>query len=228
MALASYARYGVLFGTHSVGLARTVADRIFSVQQANEGQSEIKKFEDTRNLAELLGEMSFSAYREMGFEKILLVEGRTEVKAVQQFLRLLKKDQKIVPVPLGGSGMICADAEHELFELRRLCDHVYALIDSERKDKGEEVDQNRRGFVGACEKAGIACKVLHRRATENYFPGSAIARAFPEHPYEELGPYEKLSDRQPSWAKADNWRIAAEMTRDQLLETDLGKFLDSI
>jgi predicted ATPase len=228
LALASYARYGVLFGTHSVGLAKTVADRIFSVQQFNDGHSEIRRYEETRNLAELLGEMSFSAYREMGFEKILLVEGRTDVRVVQQFLRLRKKDNKIVPVALGGKSMICADSHHELAELKRLCDYTYALIDSERKSEGEEIETPRKAFVETCTRLGIVCKVLDRRATENYLPARAIKEAFPNHPYKELGPYEKLGDVQPSWGKTENWRVASEITKDELLNTDLGKFLQEI
>lgn len=228
MALASYARDGVLFGTHSLGLAKTVADRIFSVQQRVEGQSEIKKYEETQNLAELLGEMSFSAYKEMGFEKILLVEGRTDVRAVQQFLRLLKKDHKIVPVPLGGKSMICGDSQHELAELKRLCNSVYALIDSERKSQGEEIEPSRKAFADGCGKLGIDCKVLDRRATENYLTAHAIEKAFPNHPYKELGPFEKLGDVHPAWGKTDNWRVASEMTQDELLKTDLGAFLNEI
>src|SRR2546428_7327540 len=43
-----------------------------------------------------VGEMSFSSFKEMGFDTILLVEGVTEVKAIQQFLRALKKDHQVV------------------------------------------------------------------------------------------------------------------------------------
>lgn len=228
MALAKYAREGVLFGTHSIGLARTVADRIFSVQQSNDGQSEVRPFDDTRNLAELLGEMSFSAYREMGFEKILLVEGRTEVRVVQHWLRLLAKDHKVVPVPLGGSTLICPEAEHELSELTRLCSSIYALIDSERTAEGANLDAKRKGFQEICTKLRIDCHVLERRAIENYFSAAAIAKAFPNHHYGTLGAYQRLGQPGPAWAKTDNWRIAAEMTRAELLETDLGAFLDGI
>jgi ABC-type cobalamin/Fe3+-siderophores transport system ATPase subunit len=228
LALASYAREGVLFGTHSIGLARTVADRIFAVQQLKEGHSEIREFDDTRNLAELMGEMSFSAYKEMGFESVLLVEGRTEVRTVQQFLRLLGKDHKVVPVPLGGSSMICPDAEHELYELKRLCGSIHAVIDSERTSQDAAIEPRRTGFADVCRGIGINCKILDRRATENYLPASAIARAFPNHGYNELGPYERLGECQPAWGKTENWRIASEMTREELLSTDMGMFLDGI
>lgn len=228
LALASYAREGVLFGTHSVGLAKTVADRIFSVQQLKEGRSEIRPYEDTKNLAELLGEMSFSAYREIGFEKVLLVEGRTDVRVIQQFLRLLKKDHKIIAVPLGGSAMISGGAEHELSELRRLCDNVVAVIDSERANAEQPVERPRTEFAAVCQRLGIVCKILDRRAIENYLPATAIAKAFPDHRYRQLSLYERLSEVNLAWGKTENWRIASEMTLDELLATDLGAFLSQV
>jgi predicted ATPase len=228
LALASYARDGVLFGTHSIGLARTVADRIYAVQQLRDGQSEIRKFDDTKNLTELMGEMSFSAYKEMGFDSLLLVEGRTDVRVVQQFLRLLKKDHRVVPVPLGGSSMICPEAEHELNELKRLCNSVHTLIDSERAAPGAAIEPKRVGFADTCSRIGINCKILDRRAMENYFPVNAIASAFPNHQFKELGPFQKLGDGQAAWGKTENWRIASEMTREELLSTDMGVFLDAI
>ena len=41
-----------------------------------------------------------------------------------------------------------------------------------------------------------------------------------------LGPYEALKELGPvGWSKSDNWRIAKEMTPDDLEGTDLGNFL---
>jgi len=97
--LASYARAGIMFGTHSIGLARAAGDRIYSLRKLAEGQSEVKDYEATPRLSEFLGELSFSGYRELGFDKILLVEAPHDVKSVQQFLRLHKMDHKIVLLP---------------------------------------------------------------------------------------------------------------------------------
>ncbi len=57
--LASYARSGILFGTHSIGLARVASDRIYSVRKLQAGVSEVREFEGTPHLAEFLGELSF-------------------------------------------------------------------------------------------------------------------------------------------------------------------------
>src|SRR6266700_8378531 len=71
--LTAYANHGILFATHSVGLARASADHIYSVRRSPDGQSEITDYNSTPRLAELLGELSFSGYKELGFDKILLV-----------------------------------------------------------------------------------------------------------------------------------------------------------
>ena len=130
--LASYAREGVLFGTHSLGLARASADCIYSLRKAAEGQSEVTDLETTPRLSEFLGELSFSGYRELGFDKIRLVEGRTDVKTIQQFLRRYRTDHQVVLLHLGGS--IDDSREAELEEVLRISHNVFALVDSERGD----------------------------------------------------------------------------------------------
>ncbi len=59
--LGSYASVGVVFATHSLGLARS-AEKVFSV--INDGkESKIRPFTNTPDYATLLGELSFSAYK---------------------------------------------------------------------------------------------------------------------------------------------------------------------
>ena len=43
-----------------------------------------------------------------------------------------------------------------------------------------------------------------------------------------LGPYESLADVSPVWSKAENWRIAREMTLEEIKGTDLETFLQSL
>ena len=69
--------------------------------------------------------------------------------------------------------------------------------------------------------------VLERRAIENYFTKRAVCNAMGEK-YRDLEKYEKLNEADPCWGKEDNWRIAREMTLDELSDTDLGPFLNSI
>lgn len=225
--LGSYAQKGVLFATHSVGLARASADQVYSVHKVSEGQSEVSILEATLRLSEFLGELRFFGYRELGFDKILLVEGPTEVKTIQQFLRLYKKDHQIVLLPLGGGSLINGSSDGELAEIKRISDNIFALIDSERSESGTQIDADRVTFVKICNKLAIQCHVLERRATENYFPDEAVKKIKGEK-YRALKPYEKLNNISPSWSKTENWKIAREITRDDLDKTDLGEFLRSL
>lgn len=222
--LGSYASEGVLFATHSIGLARASAERIYSVRKVTDGESEIFDLEATKRFSELLGELSFSGYRELGSDKVLLVEGTTDVKTIQQFLRLHKIDHKILVLPMGGNSLINGSSEEELAEITRISKNIFALIDSERTTSEAQLDANRAGFVEICERLRIHCHVLGRRATENYFSDEAVKKIKGKN-YRALGPYEKLNEISPSWSKIENWRIAREMTLDDLNKTDLGEFL---
>ncbi len=88
--LADTAKIGTVFSTHSVGLARSVADQTYTVIRSN-GRSTLKEFDAQTNVTEFLGEMSYAGSLDLGYRKILLVEGYSEIKAVQQLLRKLRK-----------------------------------------------------------------------------------------------------------------------------------------
>ncbi len=226
--IGSYAREGVLFATHSIGLARAVADQIYSVSMHSKSESEVNKLESTPRLSEFLGELSFSGYRELGFNKVLLVEGVTDVKTIQQFLRIYKIDHQVVLLPLlAGSQFINKFREPKLEEIKRITENVFVLIDSERETAGASLETHREAFVEVCKKAKINCHVLERRAIENYFSDQAVKKVKGDK-YRALGPYEKLKDPSTAWGKEENWRIAREMTSDELKTTDLGEFLDSL
>ena len=108
-----------------------------------------------------------SRYRELGFNQILLVEGPKDVKTIQQFLRLYKKDHQIILLPLGGKSLIRGPVDPELEEIKRISKNVYAIIDRERTAEGEELQPRIKEFIEACDRAKIKCKVLKLRAIEN-------------------------------------------------------------
>jgi len=123
------------------------------------GDSKVTAYEDTPRLSEFLGELSYSNYRALGFDKVLLVEGRTEVKTIQQFLRLWKKDHKIVLMPIGGNEFINGRCEGEMAELTRISDNIAVLIDSERSSAGDPIGADRRAFGNVCRGLNIPCHV---------------------------------------------------------------------
>lgn len=224
--LGSYAQNAVVYATHSIGLARTTADRIYSFQNVN-GRSLVKPFEQTPNYAEFLGEMSFSAFKEMGYDRILLVEGVTDVKTVQQFLRMLRKDHRIVILPLGGDQLVRAGVEAELLELKRLSDNISALVDSERNSEEAEPKVERKSFTDICKKLEIDVCVTQRRAIENYLSDQAIQAVLGDS-YRALGSYESLKELPNGWSKADNWKIARQMNFTDIENTDVGEFLKKL
>lgn len=225
--LASYAPRGVLFGTHSMGLARAVGQQVYGLRRIQQGESHIGLIERMPRLAEFLGELSFSGYRELGFQTVLLVEGVTDIPAVQEFVRKRGHDHKMVVLHLGGSAMITGKRDAELAEICRISPDVRALIDSERAAADEALTPERAAFVASCGILKIPCHVLERRALENYFSDRAVKAAIGPA-YGVLEPYVRLRDTAMGWAKADNWRIAREMTLDELQGTDLRTFIDTL
>jgi len=224
--LGSYTTQGVMFATHSIGLARTVGDRVYAFQKP-EYSAIARPFEQTPNFAEFVGEMSFSSFKELGHESILLVEGVTEVKAIQQFLRKFGKDHKVVVIPLGGGQLIRGGVQPELAELKRLSNCVAVLIDSERPAQRAPLDPQRQAFADDCRVLGFEVLVTERRAFENYLTERAVQHV--KGPtYHALGHYDVLSSLNPSWGKHENWRIAREMTEAELTATDVGDFLQRL
>lgn len=222
--LASYAKVGVIFGTHSIGLARAVGNRIYSLRRIADGESEVADYEATPRLSEFLGELSFSGYHELGFSKVLLVEGTTDVTTFQQFLRQYHKDHQVVILPMGGAGLINNSTEQQLGEIKRICNRIAAVIDSEKDRQEAAIDPVRLQFREMCQRVGISCHIVERRATENYLSDRAV-KITKGNNFSALSPYESLGDHLPRWGKNENWRIAHEMTQDELSQTDLGNFL---
>jgi hypothetical protein len=220
MKLASYASEGVVFATHNIGLARSVAEEICSVSIAAKG-SEIKKIDQTPRLAELLGELNYEGYRPLGFNKTLLVEGRTSVKTFVELLRLFNKDHEFLVVPM--SDLINRYSREELQEVTRICPHTFAVIDSERQQAGVPIEAGREIFIQNCQDLQIDCLVLQYRAIENYLSERAI-KTVQGAGYRALTPFEGRQGVN-LWPKTENWKIARAMERAEMEATDLGQFL---
>ena len=224
--IASYTEKSVIYATHSIGLARSSADLIYSFIRKH-GKTIVNPMENQKNYIEYLGEMSFSSYREMGFESILFVEGVNDVKTVQQFLRKLKKDHKVVILPLGGDQLAAGGREQELSELKRISNNISVLVDSERTAPNQNLPNKRQDFIHLCEKLEFNYCATDRRAIENYLSDEAIKSVIGNN-YNALAPYEKLSECGNPWNKTENWKIARSMDISDLENTDIGEFLSNI
>lgn len=219
-AAASRAKLCTLFATHSLGLARSAAETIFSVRRSgSENGSSIRDYHEIKDLKEVLGELSFAGNYDLGNTAILLIEGRTEYKIYQEFLRKFNADQKVTLLSLGGGTLINGEAAGPLSELRRLSDKIFAVVDSDRTEPGGKPSQSVADFRRVCESLGIPILVYERRAIENYLGG----------PHAEeiqgilgLDPFDAVPN---GWSKDRNWRIAREMSKEELMATDIGRFL---
>jgi hypothetical protein len=215
----------IVFATHSMGLARSVAEKIYTVLRGKgKAFSEMKVLGDPSTGLELVGEMSYSLQAAVGVEGILFAEGVTDVMPLRRFLRLYGKEHRVLVIPMRGGADLHANRQQDWEELRRLQVKIFALIDSERKSAGAPLDQRRQDFLAMMSSLGYAAKALDRRAIENYFPDHAISMAFPGS--SALGEYDK--PKGGNWAKADNWQIAEYVTKADLDGTDLGEWLEAL
>lgn len=221
-ALTSFGQQSILFATHQYGLAASFADRTFSIIREN-GYSRIQRLEATPNLAELMGAMSYRLGREIGINRVLLVEGPTEIRIVSHFLRQLNKQRTYILLPLGGASGINGNAAEQLNELKRICPDIRALVDSERTSPAGTPARNVIAFDEVCQSLGVPCHILNRRAMENYFPDAAIKRVLGPA-FSAIDPFTKLCDHSKPWHKSENWRIAAETAFSEIEDTDLGRF----
>ena len=159
--LASYATEGIVFSTHNIGLARSSAETIYSFRIDEKGQNEVRDFETISRLSEFLGQLSYSGYKDIGFGKVLLVEGSSEVKTIQQFLRKYGKDHKIVLLSLGGSDLIKASSSYELEEIKRITTgNISALIDSELESSDDVLSRDRQAFFFIIAKKPISIAIF--------------------------------------------------------------------
>jgi hypothetical protein len=228
--LGSYAKYGVLFSTHSIGLARSSAQRIYNVRRNVAGNSEMSPLgQAVPNFSEWLGELSYSSRAELGCEGLILVEGPSDVLCFQEFLRKIGKDYKYAIMQMGGSSLLNANIAPHLEEIKRLVDPVNIRIffDSERTSACEPLAVDRAAFIAECLAGGVIAQASELRATENYFEINGIRSALGVE-YRPLEPYQRVKESAKPWKKSDNWRIAKETSMEDIKDTDLGRFFSSL
>ncbi|MGM9514561.1 ATP-dependent nuclease [Roseateles sp. DB2] len=226
--LANYSAHGVMFATHSIGLARQAADQCFTVQRQGHG-STVRPYQRTPQLAEFLGSLGIAGLQELGWNTILLVEGVNDVRTAQALLRLYDKDHCTVVLPLGGDAMANGRRDEELSEVKRLAGpdgKVFALVDSERKEAGGPALKARQRFSDSCDMLEINVCITERRAIENYLTQQSLDAAFAPDRYKALDPYAEQGVA--FWGKGESWRAAKHMTKAELAATDLGKFFESM
>jgi energy-coupling factor transporter ATP-binding protein EcfA2 len=218
-ALGNVASHGVLFTTHSMGIARTEADRCYTVHRSD---SIVRLYEKTAHLSEVLGSLGIAAIQDLAYTRLLLVEGQTDVRVFKRLLALYNLDRDTVVLSLGGSTLIRDGVAEEMAEVMRICPNTRVIFDSERPSATSAPPKDRERFAKICADLELPYCMTEFRATDNYFTQSAIDAALGAGHVVRLGSFEKLAGQ---WGKTENWRIAAATTREELDRTDIGRFL---
>lgn len=232
-ALASKSKYGLIATSHSIGLARSVADNIYHLGK-NEENNRLS-LEDfgisyKPTLINTINELGYSQFVEIGGNNILLVEGRTDIKSFKEILKKYKIEHHFILIDLGGSNFINGDSYEELEELKRLNAKSYSVIfDSEISQEGGEMQQKFKDFKSNCEKLNFNIFETEFHSTENYITQEAINKVIgPNYPV--LGKYESLEsperkENNTKWGKSDNWKMFKEMTKVDFKGTKLDAFI---
>lgn len=221
--VASSAAFATLYATHSLGLARN-ANRAYTVTKSQNIHT-VRPFTQGARLSVFTGEMSYAGYSDLGFKKILLVEGQTEIPVFQELLRKCGKDTEVVIFPLNGSNRINGKAEtrEQLSELLRITEdanQICAIIDNDNSADSANPEPARRDFKEVCSRIGIKCHLLEKGAVEHYWTQSALDKVKPG-----LAPI-KAGEKLSGWVKSENWKFAAFMTDPELEATDLWRALN--
>lgn len=230
-ALASKTKNGLLATSHSVGLARSVADNIYMLTQY-QGNPFLNYYGQhyTPTIAQSINEMSYSQYVEIGGNNILLVEGRTDIKVFREILRKYGIENSFIILSLGGGEFMLKDRKkivEELNEIKRLSPKSISVIfDSEKDSESHSLNEKQQNFKEVCESLGFNVFATDRHSTENYLTQDAIKKILGSQ-YDALDKYENFNSRTNKWPKEKNWLVVIEMKKEDFVGTELDSFIRS-
>jgi len=229
-ALATKARKGLFAVSHSIALARSAGDYLYSLTRRAGNRPNLQPYglHYQPTLAQTVNEMGYSQFVEIGGDNILLVEGRTDVKVFREILRKYGIENQFIILPFGGRQFMTTDGARivdELAEIKRLnARSVSVIFDSERKVASEALKPEFENLVKTCESLGYHVFPTDRHSTENYITQEAIDKVMGEG-YQALEPFEDFNKVSKRWHKEKNWLMVIEMTRDDFAGTRLDLFI---
>jgi len=232
-ALASKAKYGLIATSHSIGLARSVADNIYHLAK-DDSTKKLSLVDFGKSykpgLLGSINELGYSQFAEIGGNNILLVEGRTDIKSFKEILRKYRIEHHFILMDLGGSSNINGNSFEELHELKRLNAKSYnVIIDSEISQEGGVLKKGINDFIANCKKLNFNCFTTEVHSTENYLSQKAIDSILGAS-FTALGKYESLESEErknmkTKWGKSDNWKVFKAMTLEDFADTKLDHFI---
>jgi energy-coupling factor transporter ATP-binding protein EcfA2 len=207
-----------IVATHSnIFLDLTLANRVFYTRA-----SDRIEVDDATSRAAILNDLGYSVTDNLVTDLVVLVEGPSDVAALQPLISKLGLGGRIIKLwPLGGDIMGQLDLSVFAESYR-----ILALIDA---DPGSA--KIRRQFIAQCEEYGIPVHRLERYSIENYFSLRAIREVLKGQIPAQIqtlptnSPIEKTIGIN---VKRNNRRIAEAMHLSELAGTDLYEFLQQI
>lgn len=228
-ALATKSKFGLAATSHSIALARSVADVVLTVTRDSRGRRRCVPYGEHRSetLIQSVSELSYSQYAELGGNHLLLVEGRTDIKSFREILRKFDLDQHFIIWSLNGSDWLKSPREKiidELAELKRLHPISTSVVfDSERTSEQAILDPALRQFHETCIDLGFEVFPTDRHSTENYITQAALDHVLSG--FTALEPFEAFGAAKRKWDKNKNWLLFRCMTKQDFDGTGLGRFV---
>ncbi len=226
-ALASKSKYGLAATSHSIGLARSSADFILSLIKEENGYVKLKPFGHSNyssSISGIINELNYSQYAELGGSKILLVEGRTDIKSFREILRKYSIEHEFIIISFGGRQFMTTVKSKiidELSELNRFNTEVFVIFDSEKTSENAQLKPEFEIFHQVCEELGFNVFATDYHSTENYISQSAINNIL-NSGIQKLDKFEKFENQ---WKKEQNWLMFRDMELVDFEETELNNFI---
>ncbi|MCC6816166.1 MAG: AAA family ATPase [Saprospiraceae bacterium] len=223
----------LIASTHSIGLARSTGDFIYSLTlQNNAPRLSLYGEHYEPTLAQSLSEMSYSQYVDIGGNNILLVEGRTDVKSYREILRKYNIEHKFIIFSIGGGNFIVNNPgliAEELKELTRFnANSISMIVDSHRISANDKISKELISLEKVCRELNISLFITCRHSTENYISQAAIDEIV-GNGILVLGKYENFNKRtnEDTWDKNLNWKMFEKMKQSDFNGTELDEFINS-
>ena len=232
-ALAAKSKKGLLATSHSIALARSVADRIYTLIRSEKNLPLISPYGQHYHptISQSINEMSYSQYVEIGGNNILLVEGRTDIKSFREILRKFGIENKFIILSFGGRQFMTKEKSkiiEELQEINRLNPNSVAVIfDSEKTSESTILKEEFKVFKETCESLGFKVFPTDKHSTENYITQNAITKVMGSG-YTALSLYENFNSVTNKWPKEKNWLMFLEMEKNDFEGTLLNDFIKDV
>ena len=225
---------GLIATSHSIGLARSVADTIYSMTFNRElNNPQLRFFGEQSNykpnISDLLSELGYSQFCEIGGNNLLLVEGPTDILCFREILRKYGIDQSYIILSLGGKDMLNGKRKDELNDLKRFnANSISVIFDSNADKASYELEPKLIEFKDVCEELGFKVFPTDYHSTENYITQDALDKEYGNGDKLQLKPFEQFKGRQNNWTKDRNWRLFQRMKKEDFNGTKLDKFIKEV